>query len=137
MHPLLTFLVPVLPVMTNSKHSRVAMVFHKEGKNMRYRKCSNSESQRQVHRESPNFVQTQSNRSSPIKITSPMNINRSKDSHSQSPSPTLGIYYAGAKFSEPPAPHFLPKPPSSWTYFNGCHPVQETNALRMILKVEA
>ncbi|KAL1461995.1 hypothetical protein WDU94_013850 [Cyamophila willieti] len=127
--------------MTNSKHSRVEMVIQKEGKNMRYRKSSNSENQRPVHsaRESPHFPSL-SNRSSPVKRSSPVNIIRpSGDSHSQSPSPTLGIYYAGARFSEPPAPHFLPKPPTSWTFFNTCppSPAIETNTLRMLLKVEA
>uniref|UniRef100_A0A8D9AS63 Proline-rich nuclear receptor coactivator 2 n=1 Tax=Cacopsylla melanoneura TaxID=428564 RepID=A0A8D9AS63_9HEMI len=129
--------------MTNSKHSRVEMVIQKEGKNMRYRKSSNSESQcqRPVNsaRESPNFPSL-SNRSSPIKMSSPVNINRpSRDSHSQSPSPTLGIYYAGARFSEPPAPQSLPQPPSSWTFFNTCppSPAIETNTLRMLLKVGA
>ncbi|KAI5706182.1 hypothetical protein M8J75_005605 [Diaphorina citri] len=127
--------------MTNSKHSRVEMVVPKEANKMRHLKSPNSESQCQrptrSARESPHSHHSLSNRSSPIKINNPVNSHRSRESYSQSPSPTFGIFYAGAKFSEPPAPHFLPKPPCSWTYTNGCHPVRETQALRMLLKVEA
>lgn len=113
------------------------MVVHKEIKNSGYQKASNSESPclRPV-REASHSNRSQSNRSSPIKINSPMN-NKSRESHSLSPSPTNGFFYAGAKFSEPPAPHSLPKPPTAWTYTSRCKPILETHTLRMLLKVEA
>jgi len=60
-------------------------------------------------------------------------------------SPSLGCHYAGAKFSEPPSPDSLPKPPTHWTGF--CMTTlgaEETDnfreisqQLKMILKVQA
>lgn len=124
--------------MTNSKHTRIEMVVQKEFKNMGYQK-SNCESPClrpiKLPRESPHSNRSLSNRSSPIKIINPTN-HKSRESLSLSPSPTNGLFYAGARFSEPPAPQFLPKPPTAWTFSHGCHPFNETHTLRMLLKVE-
>lgn len=61
----------------------------------------------------------------------------------ESKSPTQGNAYAGAKFSDPPSPKVLPKPPVHW--FNGTvqnkiepHNCAEmTNVLKVMLKVQA
>ncbi|XP_076547213.1 uncharacterized protein LOC117603953 [Osmia lignaria lignaria] len=57
-------------------------------------------------------------------------------------SPT-NSFYAGAKFSEPPSPASLPKPPSHWTTRLMCSYQQSdrscdiSNHLKMILNVQA
>lgn len=126
--------------MTNSKHTRVEMVVQKENENSICHKTTNTESQclrpSRSPTESPHSKHSQSSRSSPVKIINPKN-HKSRESHSLSPSPTNGFFYAGAKFSEPPAPRFLPKPPTAWTYTSECKPLLETHTLRMLLKVEA
>ena len=57
-------------------------------------------------------------------------------------SPSLGCHYAGAKFSEPPSPDSLPKPPTHWnmTSFskgNMDQYLEISHQLKMILKVQA
>ncbi|XP_046384925.1 proline-rich nuclear receptor coactivator 2 [Ischnura elegans] len=58
-------------------------------------------------------------------------------------SPTLGGFYAGAKFSDPPSPAALPKPPSHWTTCAHMPPgrsekcVDMSNRLKFLLKVHA
>lgn len=66
-------------------------------------------------------------------------------------SPTLGVFYAGAKFSEPPSPTALPKPPTHWTscvyMASGTFPLispqrpekcrEISNQLKMLLNVSA
>jgi len=60
-----------------------------------------------------------------------------------SKSPTQGNAYAGAKFSDPPSPKVLPKPPVHW--FNDTVPIkvepqncaEMTNVLKVMLKVQA
>ncbi|XP_028982141.1 proline-rich nuclear receptor coactivator 2 [Diachasma alloeum] len=56
-------------------------------------------------------------------------------------SPT-NAYFAGAKWSEPPSPASLPKPPSHWTtrlmtscQAEACHNI--SNHLKMILNIQA
>ncbi|XP_044018071.1 proline-rich nuclear receptor coactivator 2-like [Aphidius gifuensis] len=57
-------------------------------------------------------------------------------------SPT-NSYYAGAKFSEPPSPASLPKPPSHWTtrLINSCQRSEAccnfSNQLKIMLNVQA
>lgn len=61
-------------------------------------------------------------------------------------SPTIGGHYAGAKFSEPPAPTSLPKPPLHWTsLMSGPLNIRErvdqshdiTHQLKILLNVQA
>lgn len=78
---------------------------------------------------SPPFS-SKSMRSSPVRYESPRS------------SPT-NSFYAGAKFSEPPSPASLPKPPSHWmSLMDTCH--QSGNSfnnindhLKMLLNVQA
>ncbi|KAJ1521185.1 hypothetical protein ONE63_002875 [Megalurothrips usitatus] len=57
-------------------------------------------------------------------------------------SPSLGCHYAGAKFSEPPSPDSLPKPPMHWNPLVFCPESKDrffeiSEHLKMILKVQA
>jgi hypothetical protein len=58
---------------------------------------------------------------------------------SRSPSPQ-GNAYAGAKFSDPPSPELLPKPPTHWMNADKMDPsgqIDVASQLKMILKVAA
>ncbi|KAE8751784.1 hypothetical protein FOCC_FOCC001633 [Frankliniella occidentalis] len=57
-------------------------------------------------------------------------------------SPSLGCNYAGAKFSEPPSPDTLPKPPTHWNMTqlsprNKDQYLEISQQLMMLLKVQA
>lgn len=57
-------------------------------------------------------------------------------------SPSLGCHYAGAKFSEPPSPDALPKPPMHWAPHGSPHGGRDqffeiSQQLKMMLKVQA
>ena len=63
--------------------------------------------------------------------------------HAESKSPTQGNAYAGAKFSDPPSPKVLPKPPVHW-FSDTVQATREpqncaemTNVLKVMLKVQA
>ncbi|KAK1135441.1 hypothetical protein QLX08_006103 [Tetragonisca angustula] len=73
-------------------------------------------------------------RNSPLRCDSPLRYSRGSPTNS---------FYAGAKFSEPPSPASLPKPPSHWTtrLMSSCQQSDRScdisNHLKMILNVQA
>lgn len=73
-------------------------------------------------------------RNSPLRCDSPLRYSRGSPTNS---------FYAGAKFSEPPSPASLPKPPSHWTtrLMSSCQQADRScdisNHLKMILNVQA
>ncbi|XP_014206117.1 proline-rich nuclear receptor coactivator 2-like [Copidosoma floridanum] len=75
--------------------------------------------------------------------TPPRGIPRSSPMRNETPrgSPT-NSFYAGAKFSEPPSPASVPKPPSHWTGsmgmgMGGCHPNILAQHLKMLVHAQA
>jgi len=112
-------------------------------------------------RNSEGSQQQQQQRTTQGKQTSPQvqqqngTRHHQRKSPSQSPSPSTipatcispataqarGIAYAGAKFSDPPSPKVLPKPPTHWVNVNkenaGPSSNDITNVLRVMLKVQS
>lgn len=96
---------------------------------------------------SPDAQKEKGRRSQDVHVPVPIPVSRSASGPSSprdgSPrsSPSLAYHYAGAKFSEPPSPDVLPKPPMHWNMM-ALSPRKDqyqeiSQQLKMILKVQA